>query len=111
MTVKKLESEFLEKPFVFTGLKAVFQFRFDLTPGFPLGSWVLQVLLVDNGLVYTDIDGVPGWHQVVVVDDLDESLQFSAPAQLLRLVFDIKCSEHQSLFCTIIQIHKILDKL
>jgi len=44
---------------------------------------VLQSVLVDDLLADWDVNGVSGWHDVVVVDDLDEWLQLVSAGDLL----------------------------
>lgn len=78
-----LESEFLEEPFVFAGLVSVFEGGFDVGLGRSFFGGVLEAVFVDDFLVDWDVNGVSGWHDVVVVDDLDEWLHLVSAGDLL----------------------------
>ena len=70
MAGEHLEPQLLEEPLVLAGLVSLLEFCSDEEPGLLLLHGVLEHLLVKVGLVEADVDGVAGWHQVVVVDDL-----------------------------------------
>merc|ERR1712018_867240 len=83
MGFKFLKIGVLEEPFVFAGLVSFFEGRFNVSLGRSLFGGVFEGVLVDDFLVDWDVDGVSGWHHVVVVDDFDEWLQLVSAGNLL----------------------------
>jgi len=78
-----LKSELLEEPLVLSGLVSLFEGLLDRGSCSSLLGGVLKGLLVDVLLVDGDVDRVSGWHNVVVVDDLDERLHLVSLGNLL----------------------------
>jgi len=83
MLIIFLKSEFLEEPLVFAGLVSFFEGGFDVGLGGSFFGGVLEAVFVDDFLVDWDVDGVSGWHNVVVVDDFDEWLHLVSASDLL----------------------------
>lgn len=82
----RLEVEFGEEPLVLTGLVLFFQSLLNnLLSFFSLG-WLGQGVWGDSGLERLNVQRVSGWHQVVVVDQLDEWLDLSSLGDLLGVV-------------------------
>lgn len=82
----RLEVEFGEEPLVLTGLVLFFQSLLDNLLGFLLLGWLNQGVWSDGSLEGLNIQGVSGWHQVVVVDQLDERLDSDSLGDLLGAV-------------------------
>lgn len=82
----RLESEFGEEPLVLTSLVLFLQNLLDNLLGFLFLGWLDQGLWGDSGLERLNVQGVSGWHQVVVVDQLDESLDLGSLGNLLFAV-------------------------
>ena len=78
-----LKSEFLEEPLVLAGLVSFFEGGFDVGLGGSFFGGVFEAVFVDDFLVDWDVNRVSGWHNVVVVDDLDESLHLVSASDLL----------------------------
>lgn len=82
----RLEVEFGEEPLVLAGLVLFFQSLLDnLLSFFSLG-WLRQGVWGDGVLERLDVQRVSGWHQVVVVDQLDEWLDLGSLGNLLGVV-------------------------
>ncbi|SGZ51696.1 CIC11C00000003486 [Sungouiella intermedia] len=82
----RLEVEFGEEPLVLTGLMLFFQSLLDNLLGFFSLGWLVQGVWGDNVLERLNVQRVSGWHQVVVVDQLDEWLDLSSLGNLLLVV-------------------------
>ena len=82
----KLEVEFGEKPLVLAGPVFFFQSLLDKRLGFLFLRGLNQGLVGDGALEGLNVQGVSGWHQVVVVDQLDEWLDGNSLGNLLRAV-------------------------
>ena len=74
----RLESELGEEPCVLACAVSFLELLLDLSSCFLLCGGVLDARLDDDGFVDRDVDGVTGRHKVVVVDDLDESLDLTS---------------------------------
>lgn len=82
----RLEVEFGEEPLVLTGLVLFFQSLLDnLLSFFSLG-WLRQGVWGDSVLERLNVQRVSSWHQVVVVDQLDEWLDLGSLGNLLGVV-------------------------
>lgn len=79
----RLEVEFGEEPLVLTGLVLFFQSLLDNLLGFLFLRWLNQRVWGDSSLERLNVQGVSGWHQVVVVDQLDEWLDSDSLGDLL----------------------------
>jgi hypothetical protein len=77
-----LEPQLLEEPLVLSGLVPFLELGSDDETSLLLLHRVLQHLLVQVGLVETDVDGVTGRHQVIVVDDLKIEDAFNRAAHM-----------------------------
>merc|ERR1719367_1158792 len=81
--VDSLESQLVEKPLVLSTLVSFFEFCSYHKSCLLFLHWVLQDLLVQVGLVESQINGITSWHHMVVVDDLKERLDFAALGNFL----------------------------
>ena len=77
-----LESELLEEPLVLAGLVALLKLRSHLESGLLLLHGIFKSFLVKVGLVKANVHSVPGGHHVVIVDNLQEGLDFAAELDL-----------------------------
>lgn len=82
----RLEVKFGKEPLVLTGLVLFFQDLLDNLLGLLLLGWLNQRLWGDSSLEWLSVQGVSGWHQVVVVDQLDERLDSDSLGNLLGAV-------------------------
>ena len=82
----RLEVEFREEPLVLTGLVLLLQGLSDNLLGLLLLGWLLQGLWGDSVLERLNVQGVSGWHHVVVVDQLDKRLHLGSLGELLSAV-------------------------
>lgn len=82
----RLEVEFGEEPLVLTGLVLFFQSLLDNLLGFLLLGWLNQGIWSNSILERLNVQGVSGWHQVVVVNQLDERLDSDSLGDLLGAV-------------------------
>lgn len=84
--IMRLEVEFGEEPFVLTGLMLFFQSLLDNLLGFFSLGWLAQGVWGDGVLERLNVQRVSGWHQVVVVDQLDKWLDLGSLGDLLLVV-------------------------
>lgn len=84
--IMRLEVEFGEEPLVLTGLMLFFQSLLDNLLGFFSLRWLVQGVWGDSVLERLNVQRVSGWHQVVVVDQLDEWLDLGSLGNLLLVV-------------------------
>lgn len=82
----RLEVKFGEEPLVLTGLVLFFQSLLDNLLGFLFLRWLNQRVWGDSSLERLNVQGVSGWHQVVVVNQLDEWLDGDSLGNLLSAV-------------------------
>lgn len=81
-----LEVKLGEEPLVLASLVLLLKSLLDLLLGlFSLG-WLLEGVGGNNGLEGVEFESVTSWHQMVVVDDLDEWLDSSSLGNLLFAV-------------------------
>jgi len=78
-----LEAELAEEPLVLAELVSLLELVLDLLAGLLPEGGVAEAILVDEGLVHDDVDGIPRRHHVVEVDDFDERLDLAALRHLL----------------------------
>lgn len=82
----RLEVEFGEEPLVLAGLVLLFQSLLDNLLGFFSLGWLRQGVWGDSVLERLNVQRVSGWHQVVVVDQLDKWLDLGSLGNLLGVV-------------------------
>lgn len=82
----RLEVKFGEEPLVLTGLVLLFQSLLNNLLGFKFLRWLNQRVWGDSSLERLNVQGVSGWHQVVVVNQLDEWLDSNSLLDLLGAV-------------------------
>lgn len=81
-----LEVKLGEEPLVLASLVLLLESLLDLLLGlFSLG-WFLESVGGNNGLEGVEFESVTSWHEMVVVDDLDEWLDSSSLGDLLFAV-------------------------
>lgn len=88
----RLEVEGGEEPLVLTGLVLFLQGLSDDLLGLLLLRWLLQSLRGDSVLERLNVKRVSGWHQVVVVDQLDEGLDSGSSGNVL---LGVGCGDSQ----------------
>ena len=83
MQLFSLEVQLSEEPLVLTSLMSFFKGLLDNLLGFFSLRWFFESFSGYYALESFNIQGVSGWQQVVVVDDLDERLDLSSLSNLL----------------------------
>lgn len=81
-----LESELGKEPLVLTGLVLLLQSLLDNLLGFFFLGWLSQCIWGNGVLEVLNVQRVSCWHQVVVVDQLDEWLNLGSLGNLLLIV-------------------------
>lgn len=84
--IMRLEVEFGEEPLVLTGLMLFLQGLLDNLLGLLSLRWLVQRVWGDSVLERLNVQRVSGWHQVVVVHQLDEWLDLGSLGNLLLVV-------------------------
>lgn len=81
-----LESELGEEPLVLAGLVLLLQGFLDNLLGLFFLRWLSQCIWGNGVLEALNVQGVSGWHQVVVVHQLDKWLHLGSSSNLLGIV-------------------------
>lgn len=83
MQLFSLEVQLSEEPLVLTSLVSFFKGLLDNLLGFFSLRWFFKGFSGDSTLEGFNIQGVSGWQQMVVVDNLDKWLDLSSLSNLL----------------------------
>merc|ERR1712157_173046 len=83
LTVGNLKSEFLEKPFVFSGLISFFKLGLDMCFRSFSFSHIFNRFLVNKFLVQVKVNRVASWHDMIVVDNFNKWFHLVSFSDLL----------------------------